>query len=80
MHHNLRLKKRLEKGSSSGHLIFSPDVRLLVISSRAPNHKVNPPTHVLQKTVRELLELQLKNSFSASKPNAFTRGRKSEKE
>lgn len=51
-----------------------------LLLARSQNHKVNPPTHVLQKTVRELLELQLKNSFSASKPNAFTRGRKSEKE
>lgn len=63
MHHNFRLKKRIKKRITSGHLIFSPDVGLLLTSSQESNRKVNPPTHVLWETIREYLELLLKNSF-----------------
>lgn len=54
LHLNFRLKKRIKKRSTSGHLVFSPDIGLLLTSSQESNHKVNPSTHILWDNKRVL--------------------------
>lgn len=63
MYHHFRLERRIKRRNSSGHIMSSPDVRLLLTSSQEPSHKVNPPAHILPVTIRKYFELPLKNYF-----------------